>query len=125
MYESYKDEVQFFLIYTREAHPDHPVLVEKDGHRWMKTLDSGTTFDDRCENADVCTSSLHLKVPVLVDRASNDVSTAYQAWPLRVVIVGADGNLAYCGNMHPQQFQLDDVRNWLQKRAKANPITHL
>src|SRR5438876_11475963 len=116
MYQSYKEKAQFFIDYISEAHPEQPVHVLKDGKYEQKLLGSGENFAERCQQADMCSKSLNLSIPMVVDRQNNAATMAYGAWPERVVIVDRTGNVAYLsGEFNPTSVRLDEVDGWLDR----------
>ena len=105
LYAKYKDQVQFYLIYIREAHPDNgwPVpnnLIENI------IFEEPTTDDERAEVASTCQINLDLHMPMLVDRVDNDIDQKYVGLPMRLFLIDADGKIAYAGAKGP--FGWDD-----------------
>ena len=113
LYHTYKDSVEFFLVYIREAHPDSVLFVEKDGQQLLETISQTQTLVQRRETAQICTASLHLSIPTIVDRDDNRVNEAYGGWPDRMAVVGLDGKIAYYGRKGPGGFRPDEVEQWL------------
>ena len=72
LYETYKDRVEFYLIYIREAHP-------ADGWQVPNNLiedilyDEPTTDEERTEVASACQINLGIDMPMLVDGIDNDI----------------------------------------------------
>ena len=66
IYEANKDNIEFFLIYVREAHPS-------DGWQTLQNLETEifykapTTADERAEVGNACQIGLALKYPMLID----------------------------------------------------------
>ena len=106
IYAKYQDQIRFFVIYIREAHPD-------DGWRVPENLKADihykepTTDDERTEVASVCQLNLDLKMPMLIDSIRNEVEEKYISLPMRLYLVGADGRLAYSGERGPFGFNPD------------------
>ncbi|NQV54294.1 MAG: deiodinase [Rhodospirillales bacterium] len=105
LYAKYKDQVQFYIVYIREAHPH-------DGWRVPNNLiediifDEPTTDDERTEVAAACQIDLGLEMPMLVDAIDNDVDNKYVGLPMRLFLVDADGKIAFAGDKGP--FGWDD-----------------
>ena len=118
LYETYKEKVQFLLVYIREAHPDSELYVEVDGKRELKKVAQATTLAERNETAHLCTVSLNLSIPTVVDKEDNKVNEAYAGWPDRMAVVGVDGKLAYYGKMGPSGFKPQEVEAWLKTNVK-------
>lgn len=106
LYNTYKDQVEFRLIYIREAHPD-------DGWRAPANLRDGifynepTSDDERTEVAAVCQIKLDLAMPMLVDGIGNDVEGKYVSVPMRLYLVDRDGKIAYTGDLGPHGFNTE------------------
>lgn len=108
LYDTYKDQVRIYVIYTREAHPD-------DGWRVTENLeanihyDEPTTDDERTEVASVCQVGMELRMPMLIDGIDNDVEEKYKSLPMRLFLIGADGKIVYTGDRGPWGF---DMESW-------------
>lgn len=105
LYAKYKDQVQFYIVYIREAHPH-------DGWRVPNNLiediiyDEPQTDEERTEVASACQLALDLHMPMLVDRIDNDIDRKYVGLPMRLFLVDADGKIAFAGKKGP--FGWDD-----------------
>lgn len=118
MYQTYKTKAEFFLVYIREAHPDSQLFILKDGKEVLEKLGQTNTEDERKERAKVCTATLKLSMPTLVDKVDNKVNQNYAAWPDRMYVVGVDGKIAYMGGPGPRGFRPDEVEAWLKANTK-------
>ena len=100
MYQTYKDQVQFFIVYIKEAHPsdDWAAEVETSKLRWIK--DPTNTFE-RYQVANTCVADLNLTIPCLIDDMENTTARAYKGWPDRLFLVGKNGTIAYSGGPGP------------------------
>jgi hypothetical protein len=83
-------------------------------------IDQPKTFERRDEVAGKCTADLKLTMPVLVDDMQNTLSTAYNAMPDRLFIVGADAKIAYRGDRGPRGFDADAMAAALKKILAAS-----
>ena len=108
IYAKYNDSVAFFVIYTREAHPD-------DGWRVPDNLDAKIHYNEprtdaeRTAVAAVCQIKLDLQMPMLVDSIGNDAEEKYVSLPMRLYLIGRNGKIAYTGNRGPAGF---DPSTW-------------
>jgi hypothetical protein len=99
----YTDEVQFFVVYIREAHP-------LDGRSPMggngaPIVEDPVNLGERNEVARVCMTKLALDpIPALVDGIDDAVEKAYAAHPDRLYLVGRDGRIAFRGGPGPMGF---------------------
>ncbi|MEZ6096415.1 MAG: deiodinase-like protein, partial [Pirellulaceae bacterium] len=115
MYQTYKDLVEFRLIYIQEAHA-------ADGRRPVdyaeeKNILEHKSYDDRCVTADMLYDEKRLTIPCLIDDMENTVNEAYQAHPDRIFLVRTDGKLAVAAAKGPFGFKpaLDEVEDWLSE----------
>ena len=115
IYQTYKNDAEFLLVYIREAHPDSVLYVLNDGVEELQKVTQTETFIERAQTAGTCSVSLHLSIPTLVDKQDNKVNAAYAGWPDRLAIVGVDGTLAYYGEKGPGGFHPPEVEQWLQR----------
>lgn len=109
MYENYGENVDFYLIYTKEAHasdsnrPNANVKIK--GH---------TSIDEREAAAESCLKDLKISIPVLVDDMKDSVATTYSAHPDRLFIINAEGKIAYRGDKGPRGFNSADMEKSLK-----------
>lgn len=105
-------------MYIREAHPDSVLPVSADGKDELKKITQTETLFDRQETAQICTESLNLTIPTIVDKEDNKVNAAYAGWPDRMAVVGTDGKIAYYGGPGPGGFKPNEVEAWLKENTK-------
>ena len=114
LYATYKDQVQFYIVYIREAHP-------ADGWQVPSNLIEGivyaepTTDEERTEVASACQIRLDLHMPMLVDPIDNDVDEKYVGLPMRLFLVDSDGKIAFAGNKGPFGWDDDAFEETLKK----------
>lgn len=63
------------------------------------------TVDERALLAAKCVGELKLTLPVLVDDMQGTAEKGYQAWPDRIVVIDANGKVAYPGERGPGGFR--------------------
>ncbi len=105
LYAKYKDDVQFYIVYIREAHPANGWQVPNNLIEDV-LYEEPTTDDERADVASACQISLDLHMPMLVDSIDNDIDRKYVGLPMRLFLVDADGKIAYAGAKGP--FGWDD-----------------
>lgn len=105
LYATYKDQVQFYIIYIREA---HPALGWQVPNNLIEDIvyDEPATDEERTEVASACQINLGLHMPMLVDRIDNDIDKKYVGLPMRQFLIDADGKIVYAGKKGP--FGWDD-----------------
>ena len=110
IYQEFKDDIQFYLIYIREAHA-------ADGWQTPQNLyediifDEPTTEDERAEVGHACQIGLDLEFPMLIDSIDNDVDNKYVGQPIRLYVIDRDGILTYVGDRGPRGF---DTESWVE-----------
>ena len=105
LYRTYRDRVEFFLIYIREAHPANGWQVPNNLIEDV-IYDEPTTDEERTEVASACQIALDIEMPMLVDRIDNDVEEKYVGLPMRQFLIDAGGRVVYAGDKGP--FGWDD-----------------
>ena len=114
LYQTYKSDTEFLLVYIREAHPDSVLYTLNDGVQQLQKITQTETLLERSQTAQTCSVSLHLSIPTVVDKEDNKVNAAYAGWPDRLAIVGVDGKLAYYGEKGPGGFRPREAEKWLR-----------
>jgi hypothetical protein len=100
-----------FVVYVREAHP-------RDGDRPDPESNVATprTLEERARVAATCSVELELgDLPLLIDGLDDAVERAYAAWPDRLYLIDAEGNVAYRGEPGPRGFRPDDLEAALSR----------
>ena len=116
-HEAFKDKVDFYMVYLREAHPT-------DGWRPARhiEIEDPKNFGDRAKVAKQCSKALELSVPFLVDDMQDSVGKAYHAHPDRLFILDADGKVAYRGARGPRGFKVEQMEQALKKIIAPAPV---
>lgn len=106
IYDAYKNRIEFFVIYIREAHPS-------DGWQTPQNLydeviyKAPTSDDERAEIAGSCQIGLDLKMPILIDSIDNQVEDKYITKPIRLFVIDRDGVITFNGAPGPRGFDPD------------------
>ena len=103
LYEKYRADVEFFVVYIHEAHAANEWQVEKNTKDGV-IVNTATTDDEKHENASACVRKLDLKMPALIDGLDNKIQLAYSGWPDRLYLIGRDGRVAFKGPRGPAGF---------------------
>jgi hypothetical protein len=124
IYEKYHDQVQFIIIYIREAHPIDGwwlggglfgLLLKIKGTKAIKDIYDPKTIDDRKQVASRCASELDYGIPTLVDDIDDPVNRAYAATPTRMFLIGIDGRVVYAGGLGPWGFKPQELKNAIER----------
>jgi len=110
--QRYGDQVDFYAIYVREAHPT-------DGWRMSSNDAAGIAIQqprDEGERGNVarrCCSSLKMSMPLLVDEMDDRVGNAYSGMPDRLYLMDRKGRIAYKSGRGPFGFKPGELEQSL------------
>ncbi|MAG13429.1 MAG: deiodinase [Spirochaetales bacterium] len=113
IYEQYRNDAAFYVVYIREAHPSDGWQVSSNKREGV-VFEQPSTFESRTEIAEACQLGLDISIPMLVDDMTNTVEKAYSGWPDRLYVVSRDGTIGYKGGMGPQGFHPRDMERTLK-----------
>lgn len=108
LYDRHRDEVAFFIVYIREAHPEDGWVLA-DNRREEIAVADPTSLDQRAAAADACVVRLRTRIPVLLDDVDDAVALAYGGWPDRLYLIGRDGRIAFQGEEGPSGFEPEQL----------------
>lgn len=108
MQAKYADAVQFFIIYTSEAH-----AADSDRPSG-KDVEQPVTTGERREVAMKFLDEMGLEIPALLDNIDNKVSKDYVSLPDRIYLVGKSGKIAYAGEKGPLGFKPDELADAIE-----------
>ena len=57
----------------------------------------------------MCTATLKLSMPTLLDGEDNQVNHVYGGWPDRLYLIGRDGRVAFQGGRGPDGFEPEEL----------------
>ena len=100
MYARWRDQVDFYAVYIREAHPSDGWSMDSNDRFGIKVAQPKST-EERTQVAAQCCSSLQLSMPLLVDAMDDHVGRAYSAFPDRLYLIDRAGKVAYKGGRGP------------------------
>ena len=104
LYDRHHDEVEFFVVYIREAHPEDGWVLAANRRERIALADP-TSFDERADAAEACALRLRTRIPILLDDLDDAVASAYGGWPDRLYLIGRDGRVAFQGGEGPFGFE--------------------
>ena len=100
MYEEFGEDVQFLMVYIREAHPTDGRQVGANRQQGI-LIKQPKTLTERTDVAKQMCQKLDIHLPAVIDGLDDRVNQAYSAWPDRLYLVGTDGKIAYKGGPGP------------------------
>jgi iodothyronine deiodinase-like protein len=104
MYERYGKDVEFLLVYIREAHSTDGWQVPRNEAENV-LIESAKSEEMKHEHATSCARTLGIKFPALVDGMDNRVESEYSGWPDRLYLVNRSGKIAYKSGVGPAGFK--------------------
>lgn len=72
-------------------------------------VESPKTLAERQQVAREFAAQFKVSLPILADTIDDHVGTAYAAWPDRIYVIDAKGNIAYKGAPGPAGFRVEEV----------------
>lgn len=114
MYNAYKGQVEFYLVYIREAHPTDGWQIGANEKEKI-LVKQPKTFDERLGIAKTMCSKLNINVPTLIDGIDNKVGESYAGMPDRLYLIGVDGKVAYQGDKGPRGFKPAELEAAIKK----------
>lgn len=119
LYRTYKDRVEFVLIYVREAHPGSIIsLPTENGGTELRVVAQTETVAERLVNLQKMVTLMRLTMPAVIDDEQGTANRAYAGWPDRLYAIGIDGKIAYKGGPGPFGFKVPELAAWLRENVK-------
>ena len=113
LHERHGDDVAFFIVYIREAHPEDGWVLADNRHEEI-ALDDPTTLEERADAAAVCALRLRTSLPILLDDVDDAVASAYGGWPDRLYLIGRNGSVAFQGEVGPFGFKPEELAHAIE-----------
>lgn len=88
----------------------------------MTNVDQGVVYqqprseDERSAVAQACVLGMDLAMPMVLDRLSNEVDTAYAALPERLYVIDRSGRICHRSEPGPWGFDLDAFEKALREQ---------
>ena len=73
--------------------------------------------DERAQAAEACVLRLNFRMPMLLDRLSNEVDRAYSALPERLYVIDPTGTIAWRSGPGPFGFDVDGWKRAIEEQA--------
>ena len=108
MHERFKADVEFLLIYIREAHPTDGWQVKRNVDEGV-LLETPKSAEQKEEHATACVRKLGIGFTTLIDGMDNKTEKHYAGWPDRLYLVGKDGRVAFKGRPGPAGFKPNEL----------------
>jgi len=121
IYNRFRDQVEFFVVYVQEAHPTDGWQTESNVAKGI-LFRQHQSFEEREEVANTCSLDLHIPLPILIEEMDNAIDEAYGAAPERLYLIGADGRVAYQGGAGPHFFDLGEWEQAIETCLKNRSV---
>ena len=108
MYDRYGEDVAFYVVYIREAHPENGWVVT-DNRDEDITVDDPTSAEERHDVAESCLVKSAIRIPTLLDSMDDASARAYGAWPDRLYLIARGGRVAFQGGPGPFGFLPEEL----------------
>ncbi|MFT5376103.1 MAG: hypothetical protein ACI906_002937 [Candidatus Latescibacterota bacterium] len=110
LYKEYGEQVQFIVVYIREAHPLDGWDLGSENR-----LRDPQTITERRRVAGQCEAAMQYDIGTYVDEMDDAVMTTYAAWPERLYLVDMQGHVAYAGGLGPWGFSPAKLKEAIDK----------
>jgi peroxiredoxin len=111
LYQDYRDEdVEFFLVYIREAHPGDEVSAHE-------------SYDDKVEAAELLRNEEDVEIPILVDDVDGSIHRKYGQMPNSTYIIDKSGSVAFRSLWTRPQI-ISNVLEELLERQEDRDVEH-
>lgn len=130
VYKKYRDDIEFMMIYVREAHPtDKWWLAETKIMRFVMEwsnpypsydLAEPETIEQRRDAALAAKSKLLEDMPVYVDNMDNKIDLTYVAWPTRIYFMSKEGKVFYESGLGPYGMKPENLDAAIAKYLSDN-----
>ena len=110
LYASYNEDIEFLIVYIREAHPE----MLREGNK-TGIVGRPKDIDERTILASECVAKYKFTIPMVIDGMDGKVNDDYKAHPVRVTVTDIDGKVAFYAGPGPFDFRLPPVERVLKK----------
>ena len=78
------------------------------------------TYEEREQLAELCTTSLQISLPTVIDKIDNAVELAYAGFPDRIYVLDSDGIVRYKTDPGPFGFKVAEAKEALSRFLKGS-----
>ena len=103
----------FYVVYITEAHPTDLWQMQANVRDGV-LFPAAHTEEERTQTASACVRKLGIRIPALVDRASNRTEQDYSGWPDRLYLIGRDGKVKFKSAPGPFGFVPQNLEQALE-----------
>ena len=114
LYQEYRSQVEFYLVYIQEAHASDAWQLEIN-EKENVVYEEPQQYDERISLAGACSTNLGIEFPALVDTIENTTERAYTAWPDRLYVIDGGGRIAYKSDAGPFGFKTEQLSKAIEQ----------
>ena len=81
------------------------------------------TYEEREQLAELCTTSLQISLPTVIDKIDNAVELAYAGFPDRIYVLDSDGVVRYKTGPGPFGFKVAEATEALNRFLKEGSVS--
>jgi Iodothyronine deiodinase len=107
------------VVYITEAHPSD-VWQMQSNVKDSVVFASPRSEDERAAVAGTCVRKLGIEIPAVLDEFGNSTENSYTAWPDRLYLIDAKGDVAYKSKAGPFGFHPDQLQAALERIVPAH-----
>ena len=126
LYQKYRDEVEFIVVYVKEAHASdrwalgrsrtQRLISEIAGDLARRDVPEPVTLKQRRKVAASCQANLFDDVvPLYVDQMDNRVAQLYTSRPTRIYFIDREGKVIYNPGIGPFGFNPDHLEPVIER----------
>ncbi len=112
VYQRYKDDAVFVMVYVREAHPTDGWKMDSNAKAGI-AVKQPTSYADRVKVCDQFCGKLKPSMPVVVDAIDDTVGNAYSGMPARMYVIDGQGKVAFKSGRGPYGFRVGEMEQAL------------
>ena len=101
LHQQFQDQIQFAMIYIREAHAADSGFPQPKVFAEVPDLPAPKNFSERSYYAEQYELIKNLPFPVYVDNINDTAASIFSAWPIRYYVIATGGTVVYKGRIGP------------------------
>lgn len=124
MYERYKDRAYFFMIYTKESHPNEEWVISKSGANHKYCIKQAETLRERKTTAQEFINCFDWKIPLFLDNMQNTCCETYLAHHMRIFFISTNNTIKFKTGLRVWNFKPTVIDEWMAKYLNNEPAAH-
>ena len=118
LYDQYKDQYNFCILYIKEAHPIEgwtsgiPLPLSGKSYKQPKTMKERFSIVDDLYNSSEF-SCCKEKIPIIVDYISDNSNEVFMSEPVRLYVIDPNGKVLFKGGRGPLNYGFDRFKKFI------------